>query len=204
MAKQNTIDWGGLHLQVKSIQTGVDSPHQPIVEDAEGTAGTGVTASDLVVGRSHTTVLTLADVELFATEPDAADLAGGALIFTLPTGAKLIESATFSVTVTKAGEATIADGEIALGTTVGSGADDALGDVDVACENIAGPVVVTSGEFDGAQVYENSTVAHAPLYVAAADDHTVYLNVAATWPDVTPSGNVTADGTVVIKWTELA
>lgn len=151
----------------------------------------------------RTTKLTLTNFVVNAAEPDNADLAIGALVYSLPGGALIIEHASFYGTVTKAGEATIGDGEIGLGTLVGSGAVDTLGEVDAAAENICGPTVITSGEFDGAQVY---TGVSAPnLYVAPAGGvaHSVFLNIAATWPDVEPASTIRFNGVITLKWRKM-
>jgi hypothetical protein len=172
------------------------------VADNVGEGGTDVVVGEYGDGINHTTVLTLVDFEVHATEPDNADLAVGGLLYTLPAGSVLVKNTYLNITVAKEGEPTIADGEIALGTTQGSTAVDTTGEVDAAAENLMTPIVLSTSEFDGAEVYEFQDV--IDLFLAEAADKTVYLNIAATWPDVTPAGAILANGTVVIEWTYLA
>jgi hypothetical protein len=171
-----------------------------------GTVTTAATtvAEELGGGGSFATRLTFTDFVVAATEPDNADLAVGAKFYTVPAGAIVIDVASFYGTFTKAGEATIADGEIGIGTLIGSGAEDDLGTVGAAAENVCGPLVVTNGEFDGAQVY---TAISAPaLYIAPAAGlaHDLFLNVAATWPNVTPAGTLRFNGVITLKWRKIS
>jgi hypothetical protein len=161
-------------------------------------ADAGVAAVEHGDEISHVTVLTLTDFEVSATEPNDEDLAVGATFYTMPNANVVIEHASFIGTFTKVGEATIADGEVAVGTLVGSTAVDTTGEVDAAAENVCGPSVLTTHEFDGEEA--TSAVSAPNLYLAAAEDNDLFLNVAATWPAVTPDGAVTFTGTITIKW----
>lgn len=173
--------------------------------EAPGTVTTAATTAvtEAGSGGDHVTKLTFTNFVVHATEPDNADLAIGAKFYTLPAGAFLIESASLVGTVTKAGEATIADGEIGIGTLIGSTAVDTLGEVDAAAENVLGPIAVSNGEFDGAEVFAG--VSSPDLYVAASGGvaRDLFLNIAATWPDVTPSGSIRFNGTITLKWRKI-
>lgn len=168
-----------------------------------GSAGTNVTAAEYGDSRVHTTVLTLSSVSL--TIGDAANLALGALIYTLPAGAVAIDYSYVSVALSATDAANQSDTpEIGLGTTLASGANATLGAIGVTVENI----------FEGAAVADSNGTAYVasdlpntstetPLLIASGDDHTVYLNYAGAWSDGGDQ-SATASGTVVIRWTFLA
>ena len=165
--------------------------------DGAGTPGTNVTASETTQdGISFTTILTLTGVA--ATIGDGAALAGGALIYTLPAGALIVNSASMSVGLTlTTGTPTTDTPELGIGTTIGDGAVATLGDVDAAAENILGPATAN----DIAGTAEALTQAKN-LVIEAADDHTVHFNYADTWADVDDTV-ATLDGTVVLRWTKM-
>ena len=164
-----------------------------------GTAGVGVTAEEFGNGYVHVTKLTLAGVPI--TIGDTAALSMGSLIYTLPAGVINITSAAASVGLTlTTGTPTTDTPEIAIGTTIGSGANATIGAVDAAAENIAGPHVMD--DIAGTAELMDSTVA-AGLFILAAADHTVYLNFADTWANVDDTA-ATADGTILISWTFLS
>lgn len=155
---------------------------------------------------SHTTKLTCTALVVAVAEPDNADLAIGVKFYTLPAGAHLIESVSLIGSFLKPGEATIADGEIAIGTLIGSTAVDTTGEVDAAAENVLGPIVLSNSEFDGAAVF--SAVSAPALYIATSGGlaHDLFLNVAATWPNVTPAeaDGVLFTGIITIKWRKIS
>ena len=164
-----------------------------------GTAGVGVTAEEYGNGFSHVTKLTLASVPI--TIGDTAALSMGSLVYTLPAGVCNITSAAASIGLTlTTGTPTTDTPEIALGTTIGSGANATIGAVDAAAENIAGPHVMD--DIAGTAELIDSTVA-AGLYILAAGDHTIYLNFADTWANVDDTA-ATASGTIHIAWTFLS
>jgi hypothetical protein len=170
--------------------------------------GTVTTVSTTAVeehgdGLEHLTKLTFTAFVVHATEPDNEDLAVGAKFYTLPAGAFMIENASLIGSFLKTGEATIADGEVAIGTLIGSTAVDTTGEVDAAAENVLGPIVLSNTEFDGAAIVTGITAAN--LYIAAAGGlaRDLFLNIAATWPDVDPSGGITFTGVITLKWRKI-
>jgi hypothetical protein len=185
-----------------------DLTHEDGAGNIVTTSSVGTVAGATVVAEEHgdtlvhITKLTLTAFEVAAAEPDTEDLAVGAKFYTMPNADVVIEHASFYGTFTKAGEATIADGEVAIGTLVGSTAVDTTGEVDAAAENVCGPSVLTTHEFDGAEV--TSAVSAPNLFLAAAADNELFLNVAATWPAVTPDGTVTFDGVITLKWRKVS
>ena len=195
-AELNLVDGSAAANSVASKAAILNTDKTILTDANNGTAGTDVTAVERGDGLHHTTVLTLSGVA--ATIGDNASLAGGALIYTLPAGALIVHSATMSVGLTlTTGTPTTDTPELGLGTTVGSGANATLGDVDAAAENILGPAAAD----DIAGTAELLTASPA-LVIEAAGDHTVYFNYADAWADVDDTAG-TLDGTVVIEWTLL-
>ena len=165
-----------------------------------GTAGTGVTATEYGDGHNRVTKLVLSGVAI--TIGDNAALADGALIYTFPAGALVIESSSISVGLTlTTGTPTTDTPEIGLGTTIASGVNATLGAVAATAEDImAGASTPVMADIAGtAEVFTHVT----NLKVEAADAHTVHINVADTWANVDDTA-ATLDGTVWIKWAFLA
>jgi len=164
-----------------------------------GAVNTGVTAVEYGDGYNHTTVLTVSQVDAL-TVADNAALADGYLLYTLPAGACVINSAYMTMAVTLA-EDTTATADVGLGTTVGSGANATLNAVGAAAENIL--TGQTSADCNGTATVK--TVADQVLVIESGGDHTVYFNVADTWAD-TAGVDLTGDiaGTVVLNWSFMA
>jgi len=169
-----------------------------------GAIGTNVTAEEFGDPSHHVTKLTLSSVAI--TIGDTAALAMGALIYTFPAGIIHVQAADCSVGLTlTTGTPTTDTPEVGLGTTLASGANATLGAADAAAENIAGPsamddIAGTAEAFDS--VVAAGTKSNT-LVIAAAGDHTVYLNFADTWANVDDTA-ATASGTVYLSWTLLA
>ena len=166
-----------------------------------GTPEATVTQSTIGDGRNFVTTLTLTETPLLIG--DGAALASGALIYTLPAGVQFIDYAYMSVGLTATDEANAADTpEIGIGTLIGSGVAATLGAVDAAAENI----IEGSAAADctgTAEVVADIPTANIPLVRLAADDKTIYLNIADTYANNTVQ-TATLSGTVVLKWTQLA
>jgi hypothetical protein len=147
---------------------------------------------------NRTTVLTVNKVDAF-TVADNSALCDGTLLYTFPAGAIIVDSAKIALAVSLA-EDTTATPEIGLGNVEGSDTQATLGADDAGCENILGPA--TMDDCDGTvETLTATTNSGAGLVLAAADAHTVYCNIAATWAD-TAGTDLTGDlaGTVVLNW----
>lgn len=174
----------------------------PVTTDNVGTANTGVTAAEYGDGYNHTTVLTVSQEDA-VTVADNAALCDGYLLYTLPAGEIIVNSAYISMAVTLA-EDTTATPEVGIGTVLGSGAHATLGASDADCEDILGPA--TADDCAGtAEVLTVAVGAGTPLVIAAAGAHLVHFNLAATWAD-TAGTDLTGDiaGTVVLNWAFVA
>ena len=203
-SKSKNVNWGGMNVICNNVITGKASP-------AAGenvtvpTTGTVTTASTTTVveesgfGTLRTVHLDLTDFAV-GTSGDAAALALGASVFTLPAGDVIIEQCTIRGALTAAISATTDTPEFGLGNVVASGVNATLGAVDAGCENICGPWVATNVAGDTPTDGGSDTQG---TYIASADPHVVYFNVADTWADVTAAGAVTFDGYVVLKYRVL-
>lgn len=169
-----------------------------------GTAGTGVTAVEYGDGKSHVTVLTLSSVAM-GTITGGADQALGALIYTFPAGAHVHEVAYMSVGLTTAGATKTDTPDVGIGSVVGSGVNATLNAVGATSEDyITGQ---TAADANGtATVAMTAATAGYGVGIslnASGDVKAVYLNAADTWA-AGAAGALTADGTVVLKWTDIA
>lgn len=160
-----------------------------------GTPGTGVTAVDYSAdGINFTTILTLTNIAV--TTGDATSLADGALIYTMPAGDIAIKAAAMSVGVTlTTGTPTTDDPLVGIGSVIGSGAiatfttatmDDII--QGIASVNMVGTAVVKSEQL--------------AMTMLAAGAHTVHVNIADAYADVTDTA-ATISGTVVLSWSKL-
>jgi hypothetical protein len=162
-----------------------------------GTAATGVTATEFGDSRNHITKLTFSGLAVGAIA-GAADLAIGKLLYTLPAGAVIVKGSYMNVALGDAAALIDADTpDMGLGTTIGAGAFATLNLVAAgAAENIM--TGQTVNDVNGtAEVKTIGTV----LPIEAADNHTVYLNIADGWAGA--DAGVTATGTVILEWTYL-
>jgi len=166
-----------------------------------GTVETAATTTVVEQGDSvnHKTVLTLTDFAV-GSAVGAANLCFGALMYTLPAGAQLVEVAYMSVALT--GTVTIVGDtpELGIGSVLGAGAQATIGAAGATMEDyweggasaaisgataLVGTKLATAGALTGIAVN------------AAGDAKTFYLNVADGWAG---AGDVTATGTIALIW----
>lgn len=194
----NLLDGSAVANDTASKLVMLDSAKRIQNDAADGTAGTNVTAVEYGDGMNHTTILTLTAVAI--TIGDTAALAMGALIYTFPAGALVINSATLSVGLNlTTGTPTTDTPEIGLGSVLASGANATLGASGATSEDICGPAVAD----DIAGTAELTSLAPALVIEASGGvAHLVHLNFADTWANVDNTA-ATATGTVVLNWTLL-
>jgi len=170
-----------------------------VVIDNVGVAATDVTAVEAGDDYSHTTTLTL-DLSMGAAFTTGTSLAAGKLIYTLPAGACIIESAYMSVGLTDlyllgGGDNTP---DLGIGTVIGSGAVAVLGGTATFENIITGQ---TAANCTGTATVKTSIpTAAVPLVIEAGAAHTIHLNVADAWVGNEGDLAITAAGTVVINW----
>ncbi len=165
-----------------------------------GTAGTGVTATEYGDGRTHQTVLALATT--LPAIAGGASLGVGKLMYTLPAGAQVIESAYMSVSITQTEAHINADTpEVGLGSVIASGVIAVLSGTATFEDILTGQVAANCT--GTATVKTALPTAGVPLITEAADSKAVYLNVADGWA---ASGDAAAllTGTVVLNWRTMA
>lgn len=176
---------------------------------SQGATGAGTVPGGTVVateygdGINHTTVLDLTEFAV-GTGDDAADLAIGALLYTLPAGTIQVKNASITGIFDQPSHGTITDGEVGIGTVVASGAVDTIGEVGATSENVLwGDAGVLSTYVLGTTVVEASSLANVgvgQLTVLSGGVHTLYLNLAATWPNIAAAEAVTFTGRIILEW----
>lgn len=164
-----------------------------------GTAGTNCTVVEYADGRDITAVITITAAVLGA--PTAGgNSAHGAAIYTFPAGAHVTDVTYMSVGLT-AGGVTTDTPDVGIGSVVGSGAVAVLSDVGATSEDyITGQTAADSAGTATVQLVKNTTGIGVNK---AADVKAVYLNAADGW-DAGVTGDLTATGTVSIKWTKMS
>ena len=163
--------------------------------------GTAPTATGLSVTEegdavNHKTIITLADFAV-GSPVAAADLAFGALLYTLPAGAQIVEAIYLDIALT--GTTTIVGDtpDVGIGSTMGTGAAALL-----ATTTIDYYDGVTSGAISGSNAITGLKAATAGALTGialnvAASAKTIYLNCADGWAG---AGDVTATGVINVIW----
>lgn len=178
----------------------------PFGEDVQS-VGTVATATGLSVTEEgdailHKTILTLTDFAV-GSAVGAADLAFGALLYTLPAGAQLMDITYMSVALTGTVTIVADTPDFGIGSVVGSGAVALLGGTATFEDYITGQ---TSGAISGANTTTVMLGATAGIHTGialnvAASAKTLYLNCADGWAG---AGDVTATGVIHIVWKQIS
>ena len=189
-------------LAAQTTRDDINTFTKPIVSDTaqKGTCGTGVTCTHYGDGYSFTTKMVLLDVPY--TIGDNAKLAAGSLIFTYPDGEILIEGCSMQVGLKlTTGTPTTDQFEICLGTVIGSTDDATCGEDTATFEDIAGPDVAadTNGTINTLTDI-GPTADTAGFVIADGSVHTMHLNIADTWANVSNTAAL-MNGVVYCKWT---
>lgn len=167
-----------------------------------GTPGSNCVAEEHGDGIEHVTKLTCTSFAV-GTGGDAANLAIGATCYTFPAGAIMVLDGSVKGIFDQASHGTISAGEVGLGTTTGTGASATLsstmenifdgGNGGAITSYVLGTTVATAGGIAGG--------ASGALKIAAgASPRTVFLNLAAAWPNIAAPEAVTFTGIVTIRW----
>jgi hypothetical protein len=160
-----------------------------------GTAATGVTAVEHGTYNHKVTVLTVNTT--LPTIAGGANLAVGKLLYTFPAGVILVKATSMNLAITQTEsniDADTPDGGI--GTTIGAGVVAVLGGT-AAFENML--TGQTFADCDGTATLKTLQTG---LVIEAADNHTVYFNVADGWAAGGDAGALLT-GTVTIEWIVL-
>jgi hypothetical protein len=167
-----------------------------------GTAGTGVTAVEYGDGRTHQTVLTLGTGCVLQAIAGGAALGVGALLYTFPAGAQIIDASYMSVAITQTQAHINANQpKVGLGTVIASGVVSALSGTATFQDILTGQ---TAADCNGTATVKTALpTAGIPFITESAGSKAVYFNAAATW---SASGDAAAllTGTVVLNWRSMA
>jgi hypothetical protein len=179
-------------------------------------AGTVTTAATTVAeefggGIDHITRLTLTAFSL-GNGADNADLAIGAEVYTFPAGDLIIYDSSIRGAFTSlASVTTIADGEYGMGTVIGSTAVDTLAEVGATAENIMTGQALSTYVADGTSVVcvatptgDTPSAVGLSMRASAGLAHKLFLNVAATWPNVTAAAGFTFTGVITVRWRKIS
>ena len=165
--------------------------------------GNGVTAVEYGDGYNHVTILTLVATILGVPDP-GNNLAIGDTIYVFPAGAQLIEAMDMNMALTVAGE-TGDTPELGLGSVMGAAAHATLGAAGATMEDYwEGTAVDSCGGTAEALGIKGATAGYGTGIALNNSTDVKYLciNAADGW-HASVTGNLTADGTVAIKWTTL-
>jgi hypothetical protein len=167
-----------------------------------GTAGTNCSVVEYGDGRDITTVINLDSVVLGA--PTAGgNSAHGALIYTFPAGSHVHTATYMSVGLTTGGVTTDTP-DVGVGSVIGTGAVAVLGGTATFEDYITGQTAANSA--GTATVKTSVATAGALTGISineAASAKTVHLNAADGW-NASVTGNLVANGKVVLKWTKMS
>lgn len=169
-----------------------------------GTTPVGtVTIKEYGDGRDITTTLTLANFIVGALNGDV-DLAIGNIVYAFPAYQHIeLAYSFYNIVLTAAGTAVAAD--VGLGSVIASGAVTALNGDPTFEDRITGQTINTAA--GGGAAVSALTAATAGVLTGIALNGTgavknVFLNAAGNW-NADNTGNLTASGTIVIKWTVM-
>ena len=206
----------GLYL-VSAVQTGFSQdgvlvalfdadgikPDSVQVRTALGTTPVGtVTIKEYGDGRDITTVLTLTAFIIGAPGAAAAAKGFGNVVYTFPAGQHLeLVSAFSAIVLTAAGTAVASD--TGLGSVVASGVISVLSGTTTFEDRLTGQTINTAaggGAAVSALLAATAGIGTGISLNVAASVKDVFLNSAGTW-NADNTGNLTATGTIVLKWT---
>lgn len=155
--------------------------------------------------QNRVTVLTLTDFIIGALAGAGANLGLGNIVYAFPAGAHLESAYYQSLSLKAAGTAVNTD--TGLGSVIASGAVAVLSGTGTFEDRLTGQTIPTAaggGAVTAAgPVNPTAGVQTGIALNAAASVKNVFLNSAGTW-NANNTGNLTATGTIVIKWTKMS
>ena len=172
---------------------------------ALGTTPVGtVSIVEYANGKDITTVLTLTNFIVGALAGAGAALGRGNIVYAFPAGQHFeLVSSLSAIVLTAAGTAVATD--TGLGSVIASGAVSVLSGTATFEDRLTGQTINTAA--GGGAAVSALTAATAGIGTGislnvAASVKNVFLNSAGTW-NVNNTGNLTASGTIVLKWTRM-
>lgn len=164
-----------------------------------------VSIVEYTTGKDVTTVLTLTNFIVGALAGAAAALGVGNIVYAFPTGQHFeLVSSFSSLALTCAGtaKATVTG----LGSVIASGAVAILSGTATFQDRLTGQAITTGTSGGTAVSALAATTAGIGTGISlnvAASVKNVFLNSAATW-SANNTGNLTATGTIILKWTKMS
>ncbi|MFC1535738.1 hypothetical protein ACFL4H_00060 [Candidatus Neomarinimicrobiota bacterium] len=165
--------------------------------------GNGVVAVEYGDGFNHVTILTLTATVVGAPAA-GTNVAVGDTIYVFPAGAQLIEAMDMNMALTIGGVTTDTP-ELGLGSVMGAGAQVTLGAAGATMEDyFEGTAVDSCGGTAEALGIKGATAGYGTGIALnnSSDVKNLCINAADGW-DAGVTGNLTASGTIAIKWTTL-
>ena len=184
-----------LGMKIDSVRAGVQMGSTPV--------GT-VAIAEYGDGRDMTTVLTLTNFIVGVPGAAAAALGFGNIVYAYPAGQHLeLVSSLSSLVLTAAGTAVATD--TGLGSVVASGVVSVLSGTGTFEDRLTGQTITTDAV--GGAAVSALTAATAGIGTGislnvAGSVKNVFLNTAGTW-NADNTGNLTATGTIVLKWSRM-
>ena len=163
-----------------------------------------VTINEYSTGRDVTTVLTLNSFIVGALAGAGAALGVGKIVYAFPAGQHFeLVSSLSSISLTCAGTAVATD--TGLGSVIATGAVSVLSGTATFEDRLTGQTINTAAA--GGAAVSALTAATAGIGTGislnvAASVKNVFLNAAGTW-NANSTGNLTATGTIVLKWVKM-
>jgi len=161
-----------------------------------------VTIKNYGDGKNITTVLTLTDFIVGALAGAGADLGVGNIVFAYPAGQHFeLVSSFSSLSLKCAGTPVAAD--LGLGSVIASGAVSTLNGTGTFEDRLTGQTANTAvggGTAINALKAATAGIGTGISLNVAASVKNVFLNAAGTW-NADNTGNLTASGTITLKWT---
>lgn len=173
---------------------------------AQGTTPVGTVAiTEYGDGKDFTTVLTLTNFVVGALAGAAANLGVGNIVYTYPAGQHLeLVSSFSSLVLTAAGTAVATD--TGLGSVIASGAVAVLSGTGTFEDRLTGQTITTDavgGAAASALAAATAGIGTGISLNVAGSVKNVFLNSAGAW-NVDNTGNLTASGTIILKWTKMS
>ena len=171
-----------------------------------GTPGSNCTAEEHGDAHHHVTKLTLTSFAV-GTGGDAVDKAIGAVCYTFPAGAIFVDGGSVEGIFDQPSHGIITDGEVGLGTVVGAGAVDTIAEVGATSGDVMLGRAIATYTLGTTRVTAGGnpvTAGGVTVIATGASPRTVFLNLAATWPNIASAEAVTFTGTVTIRWRIIA
>ena len=190
-----------LHLATSANATAslvpVMDANKEIVTAANcGTVATGSTVVEYGSGYSHTSIITVSTT--LPSIAGGAALGVGKLLYTLPSGAAIVDDAHMSLAITQTqGHINANTPTVGLGTVIASGVVSVLSGTPTFQNILVGTAAANCT--GTATVLTAIPTASVPFVVASGDAHTLYANVACTWAASGDTGALLT-GTVVVNW----